>query len=173
MSLPRSEPEPTSESLGVAILTISDTRTLETDRSGQYLLEQVQTEGHRIIDRQITKDDRYSIRAIVSGWIALDSIQVILTTGGTGIAPRDLTPEAIEPLLDQKLPGFGELFRWVSYEEIGNAALQSRAFAGVANRTLILSLPGSTGACRTGWEKIIRSQLKTNPQSCTFVSLLW
>jgi molybdenum cofactor biosynthesis protein B len=171
MSLPSAES--TSVSLGVAILTISDTRTLETDRSGQYLLEQVQEDGHRIIDRQITKDDRYGIRAIVSGWIAADSVQVILTTGGTGIALRDITPEAIDPLLDQKLPGFGELFRWLSYEEIGNSALQSRAFAGVANRTLILGLPGSTGACRTGWEKIIRSQLKADPQRCTFVPLLW
>ena len=158
--------------LNIAVLTVSDTRTFETDRSGQYLVDQIQADGHQVVDRQIVRDDRYGIRAIVSHWIAADSIQVIITTGGTGVTPRDVTPEAIEPLLDRPLPGFGELFRWVSYGEIGNATLQSRAFAGIANHTLILGLPGSTGACRTGWEKVIRSQLSA-AEGCSFVSLLW
>jgi len=158
--------------LTFAILTISDTRTLENDRSGAYLLEAVTQAGHRLIDRQWVEDNRYIIRAIVSPWIADPSIQVILTTGGTGIAPRDTTPEAIQPLLDRDLPGFGELFRWLSYPEIGCATLQSRAFAGLANDTLLFCLPGSTGACRTAWEQILQHQLNAETPPCNFVSLL-
>ena len=159
-------------SLTFAILTISDTRTLENDRSGAYLVEAVTQCGHPLADRQLVEDNPYLIRAIVSQWIADPSLQVILTTGGTGIAPRDTTPEALRPLLDQELPGFGELFRWLSYAEIGCATLQSRTFGGIANGTLLFCLPGSTGACRTAWEKILQYQLNAETTPCNFVSLL-
>ncbi|MGA1130735.1 MAG: molybdenum cofactor biosynthesis protein B [Prochlorotrichaceae cyanobacterium] len=159
-------------SLPIAILTISDTRTLDTDRSGQYLVDAVTQAGHTVSDRQLVQDNRYAIRAIVSQWIADPVIQVILTTGGTGITPRDTTPEALRPLFDQELPGFGELFRWLSYAEIGNATLQSRAVGGLANGTLLFCLPGSTGACRTAWEKILQSQLHSETTPCNFVTLL-
>lgn len=162
-----------SQSLSIAILTISDTRTFENDRSGDYLVKAVSQSGHRLQDRQRVQDNRYAIRAIVSQWIVDPSIQVILTTGGTGIAPRDTTPEALLPLLDQELPGFGELFRWLSYEEIGCATLQSRSFGGIANGTLLFCLPGSTGACRTAWEKILQHQLHSETSPCNFVSLLY
>jgi len=160
------------QSLVIAILTISDTRTLETDRSGAYLVNAVKEAGHTLGDRQGVQDNRYAIRAIVSQWIADPMIQVILTTGGTGITPRDTTPEALKPLLDQELPGFGELFRWVSYAEIGCATLQSRALGGMANGTLLFCLPGSTGACCTAWEKILQHQLNSETTPCNFVSLL-
>ena len=159
-------------SLTFAILTISDTRTLENDRSGAYLVDAVTQSGHCVSDRQLIEDNCYRIRAIVSQWIADPSLQVILTTGGTGIAPRDTTPEALRPLLDQELPGFGELFRWLSYAEIGCATLQSRTFGGIANGTLLFCLPGSTGACRTAWEKILQYQLNAETTPCNFVSLL-
>lgn len=155
--------------LKVAILTVSDTRTLENDTSGQYLADQLVEAGHQLIDRDISLDDKYTIRAIVSAWIADEETQVVLITGGTGFAERDITPEAMEPLFDKKIDGFGEIFRHVSYQEIGTSTLQSRCVAGMANRTLIFCLPGSTGACGTAWESILKDQLDNRYRPCNFV----
>jgi len=156
--------------LNIAILTVSDTRTLETDTSGDYLSEQVQSAGHRLSDRQICLDDIYKIRALVSGWIADENIHAVLTTGGTGFSGRDSTPEALAPLFDKQIEGFGELFRHISLEDIGTSTVQSRALAGLANQTVIFCLPGSTGACRTGWEGILSEQLDSTHRPCNFVS---
>lgn len=153
----------------VAVLTVSDTRTEETDTSGHYLLEQAKETGHAIIDKKIVVDDKYQIRAIVSNWIADETVQAILITGGTGFTARDTTPEAISPLFDKCVEGFGELFRAVSYEEIGTSTIQSRAVAGFANNTVIFAMPGSTGACRTAWTKIIQQQLDASHKPCNFM----
>ena len=158
--------------LHVAVLTVSDTRTLQNDTSGQYLVDQANQTGHQLIDRQITNDNKYNIRAITSAWISDPKTQVILITGGTGFADRDVTPEAIEPLFDKKVEGFGELFRHVSYGEIGSSTIQSRCVAGFANRTLIFCLPGSTGACKTAWTSILKDQLDSRHRPCNFVSHL-
>jgi molybdenum cofactor biosynthesis protein B len=155
--------------LAIAVLTVSDTRNFETDTSGAYLIEALQNEGHELAERQLVKDDVYKIRAVVSQWIADEKVQVVLITGGTGFTDRDSTPEAIMPLLDKHIDGFGELFRQLSWEEIGTSTIQSRALAGLANRTLICCLPGSTGACRTGWEKILKRQLDARQGPCNFV----
>lgn len=144
-----------SESLNIAILTVSDTRTLETDTSGQYLTDAVTEAGHAIADRQLVADDIYQQRAIVSAWIADSSVEAILVTGGTGFTHRDSTPEALKVLFDKEVDGFGELFRYLSFKEIGTSTIQSRAIAGFANRTVIFCLPGSTGACKTAWQGII------------------
>ena len=143
----------------IAILTVSDSRGAAEDTSGQYLQEAAQEAGHQVVDRAIVKDDIYQIRARVSAWIADDNVQAVLITGGTGFTARDNTPEALLPLFDREVEGFGELFRMVSYEEIGTATIQSRALAGLANRTVIFAMPGSTRACRTAWERIIEEQL--------------
>ena len=158
--------------LGIAVLTVSDTRTMDTDKSGDYLVEALQLAGHRLIDRKIAKDDIYQQRAIVSAWIADPQINAVLTTGGTGFTGRDSTPEALSVLFDKQVDGFGELFRQVSYEEIGTATIQSRALAGFANNTVVFCLPGSTGACRTGWTKLIESQLDSKFRPCNFVTHL-
>jgi len=159
-------------SLGCAVLTVSDTRTFENDTSGALLAQLLTADGHRLVAREIAKDDRFEIRAIVSRWIAEDAIDVILTTGGTGFTGRDTTPEAVAPLIEKTIDGFGELFRAISFEEIGTSTIQSRAIGGLSNSTLIFCLPGSTGACRTGWEKILRSQLDVNHEPCNFVELI-
>lgn len=161
-----------SQPLNIAVLTISDTRTLETDKSGDYLHNSLSQEGHVLEDRALVKDDIYQQRAIVSQWIANKNIQVILITGGTGFTHRDSTPEAISVLFDKEVPGFGELFRHISYQEIGTSTIQSRAIAGFANDTVIFCLPGSTGACKTAWEKIISSQLNADFKPCNFVKHL-
>jgi molybdopterin adenylyltransferase len=158
--------------LAVAVLTISDTRTAADDKSGKYLVEQLTGAGHRIIEKAIVRDDIYQIRAIVSRWIAAPDVQIILTTGGTGVTGRDGTPEAIAPLLDKSIEGFGELFRHLSYAEIKTASIQSRAIAGVANGTYIFTIPGSSGACKTAWEEILRDQLDANYRPCNFAGLL-
>ena len=155
--------------LNVAVLTVSDTRTLETDTSGQYLVDQLEKEGHKVVARQILQDNRYQVRAQVAQWIADDSVQVVLTTGGTGFTDRDSTPEAIECLLDRRIDGFGELFRQISYEDIGTSTIQSRAFAGLANGTLVCSVPGSTRACRTAWEGILQKQMDSRQGPCNMV----
>lgn len=157
--------------LNIAILSVSDSRTLETDHSGSYLAEALSSAGHRLAARHIERDDRFQIRAIVSSWIADSAIHGILITGGTGFTGRDSTPEAILPLLDKEMPGFGEMFRALSIEDIGTSALQSRACAGIANGTFIFCLPGSTGACRLAWGKILRAQLDARTQPCNLVSL--
>jgi molybdenum cofactor biosynthesis protein B len=157
--------------LACAVLTVSDTRTSANDTSGDLLVELLQADGHRLVERAIVRDDVYAIRAIVSRWIAQDDIQVILTTGGTGFTGRDSTPEALQPLFDKTILGFGELFRQVSYDEIGASTIQSRAVGGLANATLIFALPGSGNAVRTGWEKILHHQLDATYKPCNFVEL--
>ena len=154
--------------LNIAVLTISDTRTFETDSSGQTLADLLQSAGHNLIDRALVKDDIYQIRAQVSQWIADPKVQVVLMTGGTGFTARDNTPQAVAPLLDKQVDGFGELFRQVSLAEIGMSTLQSRALAGMSNGVLVVCLPGSPGACRTGWEKILVGQLDGRTGPCNF-----
>jgi len=158
--------------LNIAVLTVSDTRTEANDTSGQYLAEVLQRAGHRLADKQIVPDDIYRLRAQVSQWIADNAVHVVLTTGGTGFSGRDSTPEALAPLFDKQVEGFGELFRAVSYDEIGSSTIQSRALAGLANNTLICCMPGSTGACRTAWEKILGEQLDAGFKPCNFVTHL-
>jgi molybdenum cofactor biosynthesis protein B len=158
--------------LNIAVLTVSDTRTIETDKSGDYLISEIQSSGHIMIGRTIVIDDIYKIRAVLSQWIADDDIHAVIITGGTGFYGRDSTPEAVAPLLDKTMPGFGELFRNVSYEEIGSSTIQSRAIAGLANNTVMFCLPGSTGACKTAWTKIIKEQLTLEFGPCNFVKLL-
>ena len=158
--------------LSIAVLTVSDTRTLDTDSSGQYLADALTAAGHRLAARAISVDDIYRLRAQISAWIADPAVQVVLITGGTGLTGRDVTPEAVQPLLDKRIDGFGELFRHISYLEIGSSTLQSRAFAGLANGTLLFGLPGSTGACRTAWEKILVEQLDARHAPCNFATLV-
>lgn len=158
--------------LNIAILTVSDTRTEENDISGKTLVERLTSAGHKLADKVIVPDNIYKIRAIVSKWIADPEINIVITTGGTGVTGRDCTPEAIKPLFDKYLEGFGELFRWVSFEEIQTSTLQSRAIAGVANGIYIFCLPGSSGACRTGWDKIIQFQLDFRTGPCNFVEMM-
>lgn len=160
------------ESLEIAVLTVSDTRTLETDTSGQFLCESLEAAGHHLADRCLEVDDVYRLRAKVSQWIATPEVEVILLTGGTGFTSRDMTPEAIIPLLDSTIEGFGELFRHLSYLEIGTSTVQSRALAGFANNTLVFCIPGSTGACRTAWDGILREQLDINHRPCNFAELI-
>lgn len=156
----------------IAVLTVSDTRSLEDDKSGGYLAKQIRAAGHTLQAHEICPDDIYQLRARLSQWIADDSIDTVVTTGGTGITGRDVTPEAAEALFDKALDGFGELFRTLSYEDIGASTIQSRAIAGLANATLIFCLPGSSGAVRLGWEKILSSQLDINTKPCNFAMLL-
>ena len=157
--------------LNLCVLTVSDTRTLAEDGSGDYLVAALAEAGHHLADRALLPDDRYQLRARVSNWIADPGIDGILVTGGTGFTGRDSTPEALLPLLDKQMPGFGELFRAISFDEIGTSTLQSRAFAGLANGTFLFALPGSTSACRTAWEKIIRAQLDARTTPCNLANL--
>jgi molybdenum cofactor biosynthesis protein B len=158
--------------LRVAVLTVSDTRNEATDKSGALLVERVRAAGHVLAAKQIVRDDLYAIRAIVSAWIADAEVEVVITTGGTGLTGRDGTPEAVAVLLDKKIDGFGELFRTISYEEIGASSLQSRAVAGVANATYIFCLPGSSGACATAWDKLIKPQLDYRTRPCNLAELM-
>ena len=155
--------------VSVAVLTVSDSRTVQTDTSGDYLQAALEQEGHQLGDRKLVIDDVYLMRAVVSAWIADPVIEVVLTTGGTGFTGRDSTPEALAPLFDKRIEGFGELFRQLSFDEIGTSTVQSRCLAGLANNTAIFCLPGSTGACKTGWQGIIRQQLDSTHQPCNFV----
>lgn len=158
--------------LNIAVLTVSDTRIEETDKSGQTLVQSLQESGHSLAEKIIVTDDIYQVRACVSRWIADQTIQTIIVTGGTGFAPRDVTPEAITPLLDKEIPGFGELFRHISFQQIGTSTVQSRAFAGLANSTFVFALPGSTNACKTAWDDILKNQLDRRHKPCNFVELL-
>ena len=153
----------------IAILTVSDTRSLETDTSGSFLQHALEEEGHHLADRKLVIDDIYQMRAVVSHWIADPEVEVIITTGGTGFTGRDSTPEALSPLFDKHIEGFGELFRQLSYDEIGTSTVQSRCLAGLSNNTAIFCVPGSTGACKTGWNGIIKQQLDSTFQPCNFV----
>ena len=155
--------------LNIAVLTVSDTRTEENDTSGQALVERVQQAGHNLADKAIVIDDVYQLRAIVSKWIADDSVHAIVSTGGTGFTARDNTPEALMPLFDKQVEGFGEVFRYVSLQEIGTSTIQSRAFAGMANKTVVFCVPGSTNACKTAWDKVIKEQLDASHKPCNFV----
>ena len=158
--------------LKLAVLIVSDSRTEKTDKSGKLLIKRLQDCGHELADKAIVPDDIYKIRAVVASWIADEKVQVVLSTGGTGVTGRDGTPEAMKPLLDKEIEGFGEIFRAISYDEIKTSSLQSRALAGVANGTYLFCLPGSSGACRTAWDKIIKDQLDYRTRPCNLVELI-
>ncbi|UVL59120.1 molybdenum cofactor biosynthesis protein B [Pseudomonas sp. B21-032] len=158
--------------LNIAVLTVSDTRSFDTDTSGELLASRAVEMGHRLVERVLLKDDLYKIRAQVAGWIAEDDVQVVLITGGTGFTGRDSTPEAVACLFDKHIDGFGELFRALSILDIGTSTVQTRALAGLANGTLVCCLPGSTGACRTAWEGILAEQLDARHRPCNFVAHL-
>jgi molybdenum cofactor biosynthesis protein B len=157
--------------LQLCVLTVSDSRTPAEDSSGDYLVAALHDAGHQLAERALLPDDRYQLRALVSRWIADPAIDGVLVTGGTGFTGRDSTPEALLPLLDKTMPGFGELFRALSFDEIGTSSLQSRAFAGLANGTFVFALPGSTSACRTAWDRIIRAQLDARTRPCNLATL--
>ena len=163
---------PDLSSLRCALLTISDTRSLADDASGDILQELITGDGHRLTERALVRDDIYAVRAQVSQWIADPAIAVVITTGGTGFTGRDSTPEALLPLFDKVIDGFGELFRQLSFDEIGPSTIQSRCVGGIANATLIFALPGSKNAVRTGWEKLLRQQLDVNAKPCNFAELI-
>ena len=158
--------------LNIAVLTISDTRTEADDTSGQTLVAGLTEAGHRLHEKKIVADDIYRIRAVVSQWIADNNVHAILTTGGTGVTGRDGTPEAIAPLLDKTLDGFGEVFRMISYHDIKSSTMQSRAIAGVANATFVFCVPGSSNACKTAWEQLIKDQLDHRTRPCNLVQLM-
>jgi molybdenum cofactor biosynthesis protein B len=158
--------------LNIAVLTVSDTRTLATDKSGALLVGRLESAGHRLADRRLDPDDRYRIRATVSAWLVDPKVDVILTTGGTGVTGRDGTPEAVAPLLDKIIEGFGEMFRNLSWQDIGSSTLQSRCLAGVANGTYVFCLPGSANACATGWDRLIAAQLDHRTRPCNLVELM-
>jgi len=158
--------------LGIAVLTVSDTRTEADDKSGQLLVKRLETEGHSLADKQIVPDDKFQIRAAISSWCIDDDVQVILTTGGTGVTGRDGTPEAVSVLLDKLIEGFGETFRAISYQQIGTSTMQSRAIAGVANGKYIFCIPGSSGACATAWDDLINKQLDYRTRPCNLVELM-
>lgn len=158
--------------LAIAVLTVSDTRTEEDDTSGHFLVEALRDAGHGLADKAIVIDDIYKIRAVLSAWIADEQVDAVLMTGGTGFSGRDSTPEAVRPLFDKDIDGFGEIFRILSHEEIGSSTVQSRALAGFANNTVVFCMPGSTGACRTAWGGLIREQLDSSHRPCNFVGVL-
>ncbi|EXJ13255.1 molybdenum cofactor biosynthesis protein B [Imhoffiella purpurea] len=158
--------------LRIAVLTVSDSRSEDQDTSGRLLEEKAEAAGHQVVAKEIVPDDVYRLRAVVSRWIADPEVDVILSTGGTGVTGRDSTPEALQPLLDKLVEGFGELFRQISFQEIGASTLQSRAFAGLANGTFLFCLPGSTGACRTAWDRILLPQLDVRTRPCNFAQLI-
>ena len=158
--------------LNIAVLTVSDSRDESTDKSGPLLVNYLTEAGHRLAEKTIVPDDKYRIREVISRWIVDESLQVVLTTGGTGVTGRDGTPEAVQPLLDKIIDGFGETFRALSYQTIGTSTLQSRAIAGVANGTYIFCLPGSSGACKDAWTKLIETQLDYRTSPCNLVELM-
>lgn len=158
--------------LSIAVLTASDSRTEQDDISGQLLAKRLQAAGHRLADKQIVADDVYRIRAEISRWIANEEVDAIITTGGTGVTGRDGTPEAVSPLLDKEIAGFGEMFRRISWDQIGTSTIQSRCLAGVANGTYVFVLPGSSGACGTAWDELISAQLDYRTRPCNLVELI-
>jgi molybdopterin adenylyltransferase len=158
--------------VNAVVVTVSDTRTEATDSSGRFLVDALNSDGHHVLTKHIIKDDTYKLRALVAGLIADDNVQAVLLTGGTGFTHRDNTVKAVSPLLDMTIDGFGEIFRYLSHAEIGSSTIQSRAFAGMSNGTIIFCMPGSTGACRTAWDGIIRQQLDSRHKPCHFVDKL-
>ena len=158
--------------INIAVITISDSRTEDTDTAGKLLVERLMEAGHQLAEKIIVKDNKYQIREVLSRLIADDNVQAVITTGGTGLTGRDITPESVRPLFDKEIEGFGELFRWLSYEHIRTSTIQSRAFAGLANGTAIFCLPGSPGACRDGWDEIISHQLDVRHKPCNLVEMM-
>ena len=158
--------------LNIAVLTVSDTRTEETDRSGAILRERAQAAGHNVVEKRIVPDNQPRIEAALREWIESDAVDVVISTGGTGVTPRDITPEAVMAVSEKIIPGFGELFRQLSYAGIGTSTIQSRAIAGVCGSTYLFALPGSTGACKDGWEMILKSQLDVRHRPCNFAELI-
>jgi molybdenum cofactor biosynthesis protein B len=158
--------------LNIAVLTVSDSRTEQTDKSGKQLVDRLQQAGHRLAEKRIVPDDVYRIRAVVAGWIADIDVNAVITTGGTGVTGRDGTPEAVMPLLDKTIDGFGEMFRAISYEQIKTSTIQSRAMAGVANGTYVFCVPGSSGACATAWDELISAQLDIRTRPCNLAELM-
>ena len=157
--------------VNIALLTVTDTRTLETDKSGAILVKKIKECNHNLVDRKISRDDKNEIKKILSDWINKENLDVIITTGGTGLTGRDITPEAIKEITDKEIPGFGELFRELSYKNIGTSAMQSRACAVLANGKYIFALPGSSGGVTDAWEGILKHQLDINHKPCNFVEL--
>jgi len=158
--------------LNIAVLTVSDSRNEQTDKSGKLLAERLGKAGHQLAHKQIVPDDVYRIRAVVATWIADDGVDAVITTGGTGVTGRDGTPEAVRPLLDKVIDGFGEMFRKISWEQIGTSTIQSRALAGVANGTYVFCVPGSSGACATAWDELISAQLDQRTRPCNLAELM-
>jgi molybdenum cofactor biosynthesis protein B len=158
--------------INIAVLTVSDSRDETTDKSGRLLAERITHAGHRLAEKAIVPDDVYQIRAVVSRWIADATVNAVITTGGTGVTGRDGTPEAVLPLLDKVIEGFGEMFRSISYGQIKTSTLQSRALAGVANATYVFCVPGSSGACATAWDDLIEAQLDLRTRPCNLVELM-
>jgi molybdenum cofactor biosynthesis protein B len=158
--------------LDIAVLTVSDSRTEETDKSGKLLADRLLAAGHRLAEKRIIPDDVYAIRAVVAGWIADAGVNAVITTGGTGVTGRDGTPEAVSVLLDKTIDGFGEVFRTISYEQIATSTIQSRAMAGVANGTYVFCVPGSSGACATAWDSLISAQLDIRTRPCNLAELM-
>ena len=162
----------TFKPLNIAVLTVSDSRTEADDKSGKLLVAELESSGHHCIHKAIVKDDKYQIRAALSNWIVDANVDAVLSTGGTGVTGRDGTPEAVAPLLDKEIDGFGEMFRVLSYDSIKTSTLQSRALAGVANTTYIFVMPGSPGACKDAWQKLISEQLDSRTRPCNLVMLI-
>jgi molybdenum cofactor biosynthesis protein B len=158
--------------LNIAVLTVSDSRTEETDKSGKLLADRLQAAGHTLAEKRIVPDDVYTIRAAVAAWIADRGVEAVITTGGTGVTGRDGTPEAVSPLLDKTIDGFGEVFRTISWEQIRTSTIQSRAMAGVANGTYVFCVPGSSGACATAWDELISAQLDIRTRPCNLAELM-
>ena len=158
--------------VNIAVLTVSDTRDESSDKSGALLVERLKAQGHTLYEKTILIDDIYQVRAQVAQWIADPNVQAVVSTGGTGLTGRHGTPEAVAPLFDKEIEGFGEVFRMLSYEEIGASTMQSRCIAGVSNGTYVFCLPGSSGACATGWDKLIGPQLDSTNQPCNLVDLM-
>lgn len=156
----------------IALLTVSDTRTEETDHSGALLRERAEASGHSVVDKTLVKDDADEIEAQLRAWVARGDVDVVIATGGTGVTGRDVTPEAFARVIEKDIPGFGEVFRWLSYQKIGTSTLQSRAVGGLAGKTYLFAVPGSTGACRDAWDGIFAEQLDSRHRPCNFVELI-
>ena len=160
------------KSVNIVVLTVSDTRTIENDKSGDTLVKRLKTAGHYLVEKRIVKDELALLKAVLQEWINSSDVDVIIATGGTGVTGRDVTPEAFESLYEKPIPGFGELFRWLSYQNIKTSTIQSRATAGVANGTFLFALPGSTGACKDGWDQILVHQMDSTHRPCNLVELM-
>lgn len=171
-NMPTSDPRQAFLPVNIAVLTVSDSRTIDTDGSGNVLCERIEAAGHRVAERKLVSDDADAIITALRAWVADPGIDVIISTGGTGVTGRDVTPEAVRAVAEKEIPGFGELFRWLSYAKIGTSTVQSRALAAVANGTYLFALPGSPGACKDAWDDILVHQLDSRYRPCNFVELM-